>query len=98
MNEQDMPGEWGEESPEAGDAEAQLYRHMREQVKSEFCKLAEQLGEDALSGKVVALAAVLMDAQGNLTAVHLGVRLTEAVGMLELGLVGMKQGALRGLK
>ena len=69
------------------DQEAQEYRKFREQIKSEFAKLADDLGEKALQGEALGIVLVTVEKNGSVGSGFLGIRITEAIGMLEAGKV-----------
>lgn len=67
------------------DQEAAEFRRAREQIKSEFARLADEFGERALQGELLGITFVTVEKSGNVGAGFLGIRMTEAIGMLEAG-------------
>jgi len=67
------------------DSEAEGYRKFREGIKTEFTLFAEKISEDALAGELIGMVTVLMSPDGSLHVAQLGIRGTEAIGMLEIG-------------
>lgn len=67
------------------------FAEFRETVKSEFVKFGEKLGEDALEGKVLGFVGVVMLVDGSSQTIHLGIRPTEAIGLLSCAIDVVKR-------
>lgn len=55
-----------------------------EVVKSQVCKVGEQLGDLALEGKIERLVVIRMDSEGQLFYHWIGCRATDVLGILQV--------------
>lgn len=78
-------------SEASGRPEGMSDGQFREQIKSEFARFADDVSEMALSGQLIGIAGNLLLANGGTTTFYLGVRPTEAIGMLELTVESLKR-------
>lgn len=64
---------------------------LREKIKSEFSRFGDDVSEMALSGQLIGIAGTMLLAEGGTTTFYLGIRPTEAIGMLELTVESLKR-------
>lgn len=78
-----MMSEESRQERSGAESEAAELQKFREAVKAEISGFAEDLVENFLSGKAIGMVSTVLMSDGNTRAQVIGIRLTEAIGLLE---------------